>query len=92
MTYHKNLEIKDDHGVNFDSESVVRLPHDYTENRDQYLNMLSEFQSTWNGHLCQMHIVKHRIGLTGENAQPVHNKLSSLPDETKSWRVLESRD
>lgn len=71
MTGQNDVKAKDDCNLKLDQKCEVQLLNGYAEYHDQFPGMLSGFQSVLDGHLRQMNIAKHRIGLRGENTQPI---------------------
>lgn len=71
-TCHKDVGAIIDQNLTFKWKSTVQVLDDYAKYHGQFLNTLSEFQSTWNVLFGQVNIVKKRIEVTGEHTQPTH--------------------
>lgn len=82
MLGHNAVQQHDDEKLQHNWKDKFQLSDKYTIYRKQLLDMLTEFQSTWDGHLSQMNTAKHRINLTPRNTQPIHS--ASNPTVSKA--------
>lgn len=80
MHRHAEVHTKDDAKRNSDSKDEVQVPDKHDAYRDQMLDMLTELESIWDGHLGRVKKVKHRIHLTSTDERPIHTEQDQPPE------------
>lgn len=71
MCYHKALQKIDEERIEQDWRRKVKTSDFYVECKEEYIEMLFDFASTWDGYLRQINIAKNRFELSPSDAKPV---------------------
>lgn len=64
------------------------MSDDCVEYCNRFLNLLKEFQFTWDGHLGERSTAKHRIELKGENTDSIHSAPYRAKPKFKKFRKI----
>lgn len=70
---HATVQKKDAEKWNEDWRSEVNMPSAYKSYKPGFLEVLSEFEAMWDGHLGLIKAVVHRIELTTIAARRIHS-------------------
>lgn len=86
MARHTDVLQEDNQRLAHNWRDKVDLSNNHGQYRQQLIDMLSEFESMWDGHLGRISTAKHRIELSDPNTAPV---LSAPPHDGPKTREFE---
>lgn len=86
---HATVQNKDTERLTHDWRNKIDISEKYDEYQNSFVDMLSQFQHLWDGHLGRIATAKHRIELIDPTTLPVHSVPYRACPKTREFEKLE---
>lgn len=73
MENHEEVTQKDETRLTEDRRNEITVPDKYKDHKVAFLQLLTEFENMWEGHLGRIKTARHQIELADSDIRPVYS-------------------